>query len=542
MIAFRSSLSIVAVSLLFLASEFPEGKKSHISQSETTLTFYGAAQEVGGSCMLLRHQGISVLVDCGIYYEEEIHDELDHTCREAYDLYQKNTTFSFIPSAINAVVVTHAHTDHCGRLKYLLDKGLQAPVYMTSATRQLAEVMLRNIVRYEESSRKWVYSAYMASSGRDFLTLHWKNCQYAAKIKNTSYASGTLCELKQKWDVRLNPCKACAEIALEPLWKGVKPVSFLDTVTLSAPVRFTMLPAYHIPGSASIVFTLRMPDGRKRKVVFSGDIGNDIEVIYKTPRPFPAVDVVVVEGTYGHKVRERDYEKHKKDFIRDITEALKQRKIVWIPAFALDRTQKILVTINKAKEEGHIPPNTPVYVPSPTAHEINQLYTQFEQFEEFTLPRISRYLQDYQRQLPDYDRLTGPAVLITTSGMLNRTYSYELIPHLVPRSDVLLCFVGFQSAASPGGQIISGARTLSWKDVKGQTREVPVRLSWKKYDFFSGHGDFQDIAYYLSNNKEATIFLNHGEAETLRQMRQKLLELGFRSVIVAEKEKKYPLF
>lgn len=540
--AFRSSLVIAAASGLLWASGSQEENRPHRPQSETTLTFYGAAQEVGGSCLLLNHQATAVLVDCGIYYEEEVHDETENTCAGARDLYLRNTTFSFTPSHLSAVVTTHAHTDHSGRLKYLMDRGLKAPVYMTSATEHLARVMLRNIVRYEESPRNWIYSSYMASTGRDVLTLHWQNCQYAAKIKNKAYVTGSLCELKQKWETRLNPCKACAELALDPLWQRVKTVSFLDTVTVSAPVRFTMIPAFHIPGSASLLFTLRMPDGKKRKVLFSGDIGNDIEVIYKTPRPFPAVDVVVVEGTYGHKIRERDYEKQKTEFIRDVAEALKQRKIVWIPAFALDRTQKILVTINKAKEEGLIPFNTPVYIPSPTAHEINQLYALFENSEEFTHPRISRYLRDYQRQLPDYEMLTGPAVFITTSGMLNQTYSYDLIPHLVPRSDVLLCFVGFQSAESPGGHIISGARTLRWKDVKGSVREVPVRLSWKKYDFFSGHGDFQDIAHYLSNNKDAIIFLNHGEAETLRQMRQKLLELGFRTVIVAEKGKKYTLF
>lgn len=538
----RSKLGFcLAFSAAVFISGIPTGR--HQAHSGTTLTFYGAAQEVGGSCMVLNHQSTSVLVDCGIYYEEEFQDEsAENTCDGARDLYLRNTAFSFNPSSLAAVVVTHAHTDHCGRLKYLVDRGLKAPIYMTPATRELAEVMLRNIVRYEESSRNWTYSSYMATTGKDFLTLHWKNCPYVAKIKNKSYASGTLCELKQTWGVRLNPCKACASAALDPLWTWVKTVSFYDTVTVSAPVRFTMLPAYHIPGSASVLIVLRTQDGQKRKVLFSGDIGNDIEVIYKTPRPFPAVDVVVVEGTYGHKIRPRDYAQQKAAFIRDIAEALRQKKIVWIPAFALDRTQKILALLNKARQEGLLPASVPVYVPSPTAHEINQHYAQFERSEEFSLPHISHYLSDYERQLPRYESITGPAVLITTSGMLNQTYSYDLIPYLVPRSDVFLCFVGFQSAASPGGHIIRGAQTLLWKDGKGHTRDIPVRLSWKKYDFFSGHGDFQDIARYLSNNKEATIFLNHGEAETLAQMQQKLTELGFKKVIVAEKAKKYTLF
>lgn len=515
---------------------------SHKTASETTLTFYGAAQEVGGSCMLLNHQGTAILVDCGIYYEEEVHDETDNSCAGARELYRKNTSFSFTPALLKAVVTTHAHTDHCGRLKYLVDKGLNAPVYMTPATRELADVMLRNIVRYEDSQRNWTYSTYRASSGREYLTLHWKNCSYATKIRNKAYATGTLCELRQKWNMRLNPCKTCAMTALEPLWPRVKTVSYYDTVTVSPRVRFSLIPAYHIPGSASVLFTLGTPDGKRRNVLFSGDIGNDIEVLYKTPRPFPPADVVVVEGTYGHKIRERDYEKQKNLFIRDIAEALRERKIVWIPAFALDRTQKILALINKAKRQGILPGPAPVYVPSPTAHEINQLYAQFERSEEFIMANISQYLEDYERELPPYELLKGPALLITTSGMLNQTYSYELIPYLVPRKDVFLCFVGFQSSSSPGGKIIGGAGTLSWKEENGPQREVPVKLSWKKYDFFSGHGDFQDIASYLSNNKKSTIYLNHGEAETLRQMREKLLEQGFQSVIVAEKDKKYVLF
>lgn len=427
--------------------------------------------------MLLNHQETAIRIDCGIHYEEEVYDETDNSCAGAHELYRKNTTFPFVPASLRAFVITHAHTEYCGRLKYLVDQGLNAPVYMTSATQKLAEIMLRNVVRYDESQRNWINSTYRASSARDYLTLQWENCTYATKARYKAYAIGTFCELRQKWKLKLNPCKSFATIALEPVWPRVKAVSYFDPVTVSAHVRFTLVPVYHILGPPSVLFTLVTPDRKRRKVLFSWDIGKDIEMLYKTPQPFPAVDVVV-EGTYGNKIRERDYEKQKNLFIRDIAEALREGKIVWIPAFTLDRTQKTLTLINKAKQEKILPASVPAYVPSPTAHEINQLYAQFERSEEFFLDNISQYLAGYRRELPPYRLLKGPAILITTSGMLNQTYSYDLIPHLVPRSDVFLCFVGFQLSVSPGGHIISGARTLNWKEEDGPQREVPVRLSW----------------------------------------------------------------
>lgn len=149
------NFAILAFITLIITSLNYNTKKQ---ESIPILTFYGGAQEVGGSCMLMQYRNTSVLIDCGIYYLEEVHDETEHSCKGSERLYQQNTSFAFNPSTLNAVLITHALIDHCERLKYLYDKGLRAPVYVSTLTRDLSLVMIKNIIRYDESQRNWIYS------------------------------------------------------------------------------------------------------------------------------------------------------------------------------------------------------------------------------------------------------------------------------------------------------------------------------------------------------------------------------------------------
>lgn len=349
-----------------------------------------------------------------------------------------------------------------------------------------------------------------------------------------------MCQLQTKLKKKVNPCKNCARITIEPLKPLFKTFNYFDTITITPVLQLTSLPAYHIPGSASFIIIVQK-NNKHFKILFSGDIGNDIQLIYPKPATFPEVDVIIIEGTYGNKIRQRDYARQINEFMNDVHYALKQNKIVWIPAFALDRTQKVLAMLNKAKHEGKIPSNVPIYIPSPTADTITKIYNAYARSNEFSLTSIDRYLRGYMRKLPSFDSLYGPEIYITTSGMLNQTFSYELIPYLVQQTDVFLCFVGYQSPHTPGGKIINGARSIEWKNNRDSIKQIPVKLTWKKYDFFSGHGDLQDIIELLSNNKQAIIFLYHGEPDILKQMKQKLEENGFQRIIIAEKNNKYSL-
>ncbi|MCX7955476.1 MAG: MBL fold metallo-hydrolase [Bacteroidales bacterium] len=500
-------------------------------EDKIIITFYGGAEEIGGSCTKLEYDNYNILVDIGSYIYEEYDESGDNNCLAKKELYKKNQILLFDPQEINSVVITHSHTDHCGRLIQLCKNGFSGNIYMTELSAKLSVILLRNIIRYDEEPRQWVFNK--KALNMPYINAHWRMCNYVRRLKYPYYFNGSFCEMKNRFNKKIFPCKHCAQLELVPILEKYKIVNYFDSFKLNKNISFTLIPIYHLPGSSSVIFNIKK-DKSIKKIIFSGDIGNDIKLLYNYYKPYPKADVIIIEGTYGDKERKRNYDYLIQEFIDDVAKALKQNKIVWIPAFALDRTQKLLYVLNKAKLEGYIPYHIPIYVPSPSATQFNNIYVKYAYSDDFISSDIVKYLPYYNYKMPEYNDLRGPCILITTSGMMNTSYSEELLPILLPRNDVFLCFVGFQSKNTPGWKILQNKQKIYYNK-----QYIPVNLTWEKYEFFSGHGDFIDVIYLLSNNKNSTIILNHGDKKTLKKMKNKLENYGFSNVIIAKKNKEY---
>lgn len=510
------------------------------------MVFHGAAETIGGSCIELVFDGKHYLVDAGSWYgsDEMQGDEDRGSCQERMSTYRRNSQFSFEPESVRAVLLTHAHLDHSGRLIYLFREGFRGKIYSTHATADLAAVMLLNAIRYDQVPRKWKWSPG-TQAGRDFVTVHWETCQYQRRIRKPKTFNGSLCNLEKHIHSRsrkkVNPCRECATFERDRIMDLFSIVEFRTPISIDQGITATFYPAHHIPGSAAVLVELQK-GSLVHTILFSGDVGNDIQLLYDKPEIFPQADWVVIEGTYGHLIRERNYLSKRQEFAVTIGQALQQGNIVWIPSFALDRTQKILHEIYRAIQEGFIDPQTPVYVPSPTAQKINDYYESWAlrpAGEGLLHPSLAgqRIFPSYIREMPENaGNSRGPAIFVTTSGMLDAAYSAALLSDFLPRRDVLLLFVGYQSQSSPGGKILAGEPLIRWDE-----KSIPVNLTWKKFDFFSGHGDLADILYMLSENQQSRIFLNHGEKSSLEQMKQNLRERDFTNVQIARESVKYPI-
>lgn len=496
------------------------------------LRFHGGAQEVGGSCLEVRLGGQRLVVDCGSDLRQEGDD--GQGCEPP-----RQPPLPPAAERVTALFLTHAHADHLGRLPELVAAGFAGPVYATPATAAVARLALYNIVRFDPHPRRFFWSA-RAEGERRAVALHWRTCPGAAAIRRRREEAGSLCavqELLRRRGVEAYPCRSCAEGERDELLRLVRGVPPGQMFRPAPGVEASFHPTHHLPGSAAV---LLKDTARGVSVLLSGDVGNDIQLLYRAPEPLPPADVVVVEGTYGAAVRPRPHAPRVEQFRADVAGALAAGRLVWIPALVLDRTQKVLHVLEQGMREGRLP-RVPVYVPSPTARAACRLWEELaagrHHCRDF-LPSLAgkALFPPYRDELPRAEELRGPAVLVTASGMMHVGTSAHLLPRLLPREDVFLAIVSYQDPATPGGKLLAGQNPLRWGG-----RSIPVRATWRRYDIFSGHADQQDLLRLLARHRSSRILLNHGEPAALAALATALRQAGFARIDTPEPGREYPL-
>ena len=430
------------------------------------ISFFGAAQEVTGSCYLVETSSVRFIVDCGLF-------------QGAGDAMRKNRrSFEFDVSRLDFVLLTHAHLDHSGLLPKLVALGYKGPIFCTSATADLLVVMLTDAAYIQEREAEWRKHA-----GKRHEPLYTvKEAELANKqVQRTEY------------DRKIAPHRSVQCI-------------FRD--------------AGHILGSS--ILEVWVDDGGKhRKLVFSGDIGQPGHPIVEDPARIDSADVLLIESTYGNRLH-KSMADTVEEFASAVTETISKKKgNVIVPAFAVGRTQDLLFLVVKLFREKRIP-ELDVYVDSPmaiAATEITLKHLDIADDDAIEAmhwirgnrdrPRI-RFVDDHteSRKLSEIDH---GALIISASGMCDAGRIKRHLRANLPRRESSVIFTGFQAAGTLGRRIVDGS-----KSVRIYGDDVPVAARIYTIGGLSAHADRAALLDWLGHFSRAPkkTFVVHGEATT----------------------------
>ena len=438
------------------------------------LSFIGAAQEVTGSCFLVQADGVRFLVDCGMVQGG----------RDAHD--RNLRPWPFDPREIDFVLLTHAHIDHSGMLPRLCAMGFKGPIYATTATADLLTVMLPDsaFIQEMEWSRAQRHQGRLARSGRP--------------------APGLLYTVAQ--------AEACLE--------QVQALPY-DTERVPAEgVRFRFRDAGHILGSAITEIWID-DEGRERKLVFSGDLGQPGRPIVRDPTRIEEAEILVVESTYGDRVH-RAMSETIDELVYVIQEVLARRQgNIIIPAFALGRTQEVLFLLTDLARKGRLPP-LQVFVDSPMADRVTEITWEHpEVLDDETRAMLSlkpsqrrgmnlRFTKSVEESIA-LNRVKAGAIIIAASGMCDAGRIKHHLRHHLGRPQCAVLIIGFQAAGTLGRRLVDGD-----KQVRIFGEDIPVRASIHTIGGLSAHADRDALLGWLKgfDKPPQRTFVVHGEAQT----------------------------
>lgn len=456
------------------------------------IEFKGAAQTVTGSQTWIEHYNYHCMIDCGLFQGPK-------------ELRQLNWEKPEHIEQIKAMIISHAHIDHTGLIPRYFHWGWKGNVYCTEATAELLKVMLMDAARLQEEDAK--YANFSKHSHHDpALPLY-------------------------------------TEIDAERALKYLHPLPYDQWQELSPYMSFRFLRAGHILGSASI--QISYTDQNQSKILtFSGDLGSAKSDILKEATPNLETHTLVLESTYGdRKLDSTGREQHLAEIVNKV---FARNGTIVIPAFALGRTQDILLSLYRLQKNKQIP-NIPIYLDSPMANSVTKIYNMFP--EEL---KISANATDIENALskdfftpiesPDMSMLLcmseEPKIVISASGMLQGGRVLHHLKHKLPDPKNAVIFVGFQAKDSKGRLLQEGISSL-----RIHHKEVSVEAEIFHLSAYSAHADQEQILNYVKNFniKPNQIFLNHGEIEAQQVLAKKILEENNIPVCIAEANQIYTL-
>ncbi|HEY5920280.1 MAG TPA: MBL fold metallo-hydrolase [Kofleriaceae bacterium] len=434
----------------------------------TTLTFLGAIDTVTGSRYLAETAGHRVLVDCGLFQGPK-------------KLRERNwAKLPFDATALDAVVLTHAHIDHAGYLPRLRNAGFAGPVYCTRGTRDLLQLLLPDAGYLQEEEAQHA-NRYGYTRHHPALPLYTRD-----------------------------DAERCLEL--------LRPVEFHERFVPAPGFAATFSRAGHIIGAACATL-----DVNGTRLAFSGDVGRPVDPIMKPPEPLAACDYLVVESTYGN--RRHTGEDVADALARVITETIERRGVVVVPSFAVGRAQHLLFLLAKLRAEKRIP-ECPVFLDSPMAIDATEIFfrhasehklSHAECAAMFQLAKYSQTAEDSKA----IDRRGGPMIVISASGMCTGGRVLHHLARFLPDERATILFVGFQAAGTRGRSLLDGASELK---LLGQYVQVRARIV--QLEGLSAHADYNELVDWLRLSRIAPrqVFVTHGESAASDEFRRRLQE------------------
>ena len=464
------------------------------------LQFWGAAQTVTGSMHLVEADGHRLLLDCGMAQGRR---------EEAKKL---NSEFPFDPEKIDAVVLSHAHLDHSGKLPMLVKKGFSGSIFSTSATRDLCSAMLADSASLQEMDAKYV-NRQNEKQGLPFI----------------------------------KPLYTLHDVART--MRLFQTVEFQRPMEILPGIKMTFRNAGHILGSASV--SLEIAEGRDKKKVtalaFTGDLGRKGAAVVKDPDIIDRADILITESTYGG----RDHgpmDEARKSLARVVRETANNGGLLIIPAFAVGRTQDVVYHLHDLMQSKEIP-QMPVYVDSPLATNITEIFRAHpECFDEETEQLLMQDGGDdpfgfnmlrYTRSAEESKKLNNirqPAIIISASGMCEGGRVLHHLRRNIGDPNTTVLFVGFQAENTLGRKLLRGDKTAR---IYGEEHEVRARM--EKIDGYSAHADEGEMLDFINAipNRPKHVFVVHGEPDATAAMAAGLARLGIEDIAIPERGERF---
>lgn len=434
------------------------------------IEFAGGARTVTGSSFILKDDDFNIMIDCGMFQGKQAVRDRNYL-RMIHD-----------PSHLNALLLTHAHIDHCGLIPKLIKDGFFGNIYTTKATADLCSIMLPDSAHIQEMDTEWI-NKKNKRLGRDPVYPLYSSHDATSSMKN------------------------------------FVPVDYDEMIQIHPRIQVRFRDAGHILGSSIIEIWVDYYD-KQTKLVFSGDLGKKNQAIIRDPDLIEEADFLFIESTYGnrlHKGNEDTYE----EFKNIIINTLDQNGNIIIPAFAVERTQEIIFTLAKLIQDGDIP-EMPVYIDSPLAISATEIFKENEQYFDEETRDILLSGQSpldfpslhFSKTLEESKKLNDDAkgtIIISASGMCTAgRIKYHLMNNLYkPESSVI--FVGYQAEGTIGRRLVDGATR-----VRLYGEDVVVRAKIHTLGGFSAHADRDGLLEWMEyiKNPKLKVFVIHGEEES----------------------------
>ena len=454
------------------------------------LTFYGATEGVTGSAYLLETETATVLLECGLFQGSREEEEAN------------KDEFPFSISMLDAVVLSHAHLDHSGRLPKLVADGYQGPVYMTYPTTELLEIMLKDAASLQLRDVEWENKRRRRAGKREIEPIY--NLEDVEKA--LSLCEGTGYGYRRK------------------ITDGVE-VCFRD--------------AGHILGSSIVELFITEGDAEK-KLVFSGDLGNSCAALLRDPEIVEHADVLLLESTYGDR-NHRPMDETLEEFESIINQASENGGNILIPSFAVGRTQEIIFHLGELYQQGKLR-HQAVYLDSPMAIAVTEIYHRYQNVFNsedgaslrqgksaslHTFLPVLRYSNTTEESMA-LNKIAEGAIIIAGSGMCNGGRIRHHLKHNLWRRNAHVIIVGYQAMGTPGRALVDGAKTFNMGGEK-----IAVKAAIHTLGGFSAHASQSQLADWIKhfNSPKPKLYLVHGEAEAKTALREHIANEGWSASI-----------